>query len=346
MSSTRGRVRTLALALRMWSREPPHPHAQRRLPDPVRGADAEPDVRPVLQGELVQQPRRQPPGHRSGLLAAARRHPGRQEGDRHQQAERRQVRVAAHLPRRQEVRPDHGFHVLLLRPDRDREGPGLRAVRAGQQALHQPPRRPRDQLRAGRRQRRAHHRPQGPGRCIPGPDGARRRRPGGRGGDRPEDRPDPGDGLDPDLQPGQAGDPRLRRREEVLRPARRRRRRAAAQPLHPDRAAAGFDLQAGHRRGRDGEPRQESRQQGLRWRAPGPAAERQGPSQRERRLLRRRPDHTDSRARGLLQHGLRPARHRSDQGAAGRPGPEVRVRPEIPHRPAEPGDEHIHRRSR
>ena len=57
----------------------------------------------------------------------------------------------------------------------------------------------------------------------------------------------------PTYDPNKLASPRLRRGRRGLRPARRRPGRAAAQPRHPDHAAAGLDVQAGHRGGGDRE---------------------------------------------------------------------------------------------
>ena len=90
--------------------------------------------------------------------------------------------------------------------------------------------------------------PQAQTAAFEGLERPRRGRRGVRGGDRAEQRPDPGDGLAPDVRPQRAGEPRLRCCRQAGRGARRARRRAAAQPRDPDPAATRLDVQDRDRR--------------------------------------------------------------------------------------------------
>ena len=169
--------------------------------------------------------------------------------------------------------------------------------------------------------------------------GARQGRPGRGRRARPVDRQDPGDGhrtrpTTPTCWPRTTS----ARSQQAWE---RAERATEDQPLlnrgDPGDLPAGLDVQAGHRGGRAVE------------RAVHPGHEVKGgatldlpqtddrPAQRERQRLRRRPDHADPGAGGLLQRLLRRHRPRARRRRAARAGREVRLRPDLPRRPRRPG---------
>ena len=104
--------------------------------------------------------------------------------------------------------------------------------------------------------------------------------------------------------------------------ARRTHDRAAAEPRDRGDAAARVDVQAGHRGGGAGQSGSSTPTRRS------PAAPRldlpqtsHGPRQRERRRLRRRPDHAHPCARGLLQRRVRLARAQARRGRHARRRP-------------------------
>ena len=121
--------------------------------------------------------------------------------------------------------------------------------------------------------------------------------------------------------------------------------RADAQPRHPGGLPPGLDLQAGHRGG----GAVESGQYDPDSLVPGGAsldlpADRHRPAQRERHRLRRRQDHADPGADGLLQRLLRLPRPHSSATTrcASRPR-QFGFGDELPRRPQRPGRQPVPR---
>ena len=182
----------------------------------VRGAARQRDLPAVLAGRrplLAQRPPRQPAGaRRCSSRASAARSSCRARRSRRARSPRtatsssastRQARSTPSSPATSHV--TSGSAAIEATQNSILSGSDSAAVR-------QPGDRPRRQRRPQGRQRHRHHQPRRRRRRRSTACGARHQRQGRRGRDRAAHRQDPGDGLQPDLRPQQAGQPRLRGR--------------------------------------------------------------------------------------------------------------------------------------
>ena len=154
------------------------------------------------------------------------------------------------LPAARAVRPPHRLLLPRLRTRRRRVDPELDPVRQRLPAVRrQPGDRPGRQRVPQGRQRHPDRRPGRPAGGVRRAEGPRRQRARRRGRDRAAHRQDPRDGLQPELQPQPAGQPRLQRGRQGQAAPRGEPAQPAEQPGDRGGAAAGLDLQAGHRGG-------------------------------------------------------------------------------------------------
>ena len=229
------------------------PHHLDLLHGAVPGADGQRDLPAVLAGRRAQQGRPQPADHPGGVLPRARRDPGRPR-TRWPRAWRPTTSTSssAPTPSRSSTPRSPAGSPTTPRPASSRARTtccpattrGCSSTAWSTWSTATTPRAAGVSLTLD------------PAAQTAAFDGLRalgRRRAGRRRGDRAVDRQDPGHGVAADVRPEPAGLPRLRVGLGELRPAQRRPRQAAAQPRHPDHAAAGVDVQARHRGRRDRE---------------------------------------------------------------------------------------------
>ncbi len=238
------------------------------------------------------------------MLQRARPHPGRRRTRRAQHPLQRQPRLHPQVQPPVALRP--GYRVLLLHLRHQRRGELRERHLVGQrrEALRRPDHRPTGERRPQGRQRAADAELGGPAGRVRRARGAAGQHQGRGRGARPRHRRHSRHGVDPELRPEPAVDPRRRRSQPELGPAQRQPDRADAQPSDAGDLPTWFDVQGGRVGGRVGQrvlPRQ-SRQRQCR---PRPAAVHQCAAQPEPRRLRWRADPVDAGAGGLVQRGIR-----------------------------------------
>ena len=226
-----------------WANEPRAEAGQHR-----RAADVPVAVRlehrhPGLRLRRAQGGRPQRPDHLRQLLRRARPDPRRRQSHRRVGAQRRRVQVPARLPGRGGVLRDHRVPHPVRRTHRHRGRDERRAQRHRQPAVPRSAEPDHHRPDPEGRRRRAHHQP---GRAAGRLGSARRSRPHRRGDRaRPQDRRDPGDGLESHVRPERARQPRHRDRGCAVPGAAERCRRSAHQPHDRRRPRpARVDLQA------------------------------------------------------------------------------------------------------
>ena len=211
-------------------------------------------------------------------------------------------------------------HRLLLAAvfeHRPRARRGHRPQRLGPAAVRPAARRLLHRPRSPRRKRRHHHQSPSAAGGL-GRDGGRLRRPvqGLGGGARAVHRQDSRDGFVAVVRPEPAGHARYGRAVDHLAAAARRPRLTAAEPGDLRNLPARLDFQGHHHRSRAAARR--DREHPAHRRGSNPVAGQHRNAGELRRIhVRRRPDgHAAPSVREVVQHRLRPARHRHRRGRA------------------------------